>query len=161
MSPADARPSRESVLDAFAVESELSRSTLERYLRLYPEYAGELIDLSRELNREACDDTAPLSAADRVLVDAAWSQHEMLMSPSMHLNALVLSFSGHPDAVAIKYGLEQAFSLGHEFGIERAADVVDRCNREGPYSAIGAARRIRALQVVEVQKIATTGEDFL
>ena len=75
MSPADARPSRESVLDAFAVESEPSRSTLERYLRLYPEYAGELIDLSRELNREACNDTAPLSAAYRASVDAAWSQH--------------------------------------------------------------------------------------
>ena len=52
MSPAATRPSRESVLDAFAVESEPGRSTLERYLRLYPEYAGELIDLSRELSRE-------------------------------------------------------------------------------------------------------------
>ena len=75
MSPAGERPSREFVLDAFAVESEPDRSTLERYLRLYPEYAGELIDLSRELSREVCDDTAPLSAADQALIDAAWSQH--------------------------------------------------------------------------------------
>lgn len=75
MSPADTRPSRESVLDAFAVESEPGRSTLERYLRLYPEYAGALIDLSRELSREACDDTTPLSAADQALIDAAWSRH--------------------------------------------------------------------------------------
>ncbi len=75
MSPANARPSRESVLDAFAVENEPDRSILERYLRLYPEYAGELIDLSRELSREAYDDVAPLSAADRALIDAAWSQH--------------------------------------------------------------------------------------
>lgn len=75
MSPAGPRPSREAVLDAFAVESEPSRSTLERYLRLYPEYAGELIDLSRELNREACDDAAPLSSADLALIDTAWSQH--------------------------------------------------------------------------------------
>jgi hypothetical protein len=63
------------VLDAFAVESEPGRSTLERYLRLYPEYAGELIDLSRELSREACEDAPPLSAADQALIDAAWSQH--------------------------------------------------------------------------------------
>ena len=63
------------MLDAFAVESEPDRSTLERYLRLYPEYAGELVDLSRELSREVCDDTAPLSAADQALIDAAWSQH--------------------------------------------------------------------------------------
>jgi hypothetical protein len=75
MSAADARPSRESVLDAFAVESEPGRSTLERYLRLYPEYAGALIDLSRELSREACDDVAPLSAADQALIDAAWLKH--------------------------------------------------------------------------------------
>ena len=75
MSPAGARPSRESVLDAFAVESEPGRSTLERYLRLYPEYAGELIDLSRELSREACDEAAPLSGADRALINTAWLQH--------------------------------------------------------------------------------------
>lgn len=75
MSPADARPSCESVLDAFAVESEPGRSTLERYLQLYPEYSGELIDLARELSREACDDTAPLSAADQALIDSAWSRH--------------------------------------------------------------------------------------
>ncbi len=79
MSAAGGRPSRESVLDAFAVEKEPGRSTLERYLRLYPEYAGELVDLSRELSREVCDDTAPLSAADQALIDAAWSQHAAAM----------------------------------------------------------------------------------
>jgi hypothetical protein len=51
VSPAGGSPSRESVLDAFAIESEPGRSTLERYLRLYPEYAGELIDLSRAQSR--------------------------------------------------------------------------------------------------------------
>lgn len=75
MSPAGERPSRESVLDAFAVENDPGRSTLERYLGVYPEYAGELIDLSRELSREVFDDTAPLSDADQALIDAAWLQH--------------------------------------------------------------------------------------
>lgn len=75
MSPAGERPSREAVLDAFAVESEPDRSTLERYLRLYPEYATELVDLSRELSREISKDEAPLSVADQALIDAAWSQH--------------------------------------------------------------------------------------
>jgi hypothetical protein len=79
MSPTDARPSREAVLDAFAVESEPGRSTLERYLQLYPEYAGELIDLARELSREIRDDTAPLSVADQALIDAAWSRHAAAM----------------------------------------------------------------------------------
>lgn len=79
MSPVGQRPSRESVLDAFAVESEPGRSTLERYLRLYPEYAGELIDLSRELSRETYEDASPLTAADQALIDAAWSQHAKAM----------------------------------------------------------------------------------
>jgi hypothetical protein len=81
VNPARERPSRESVLDAFAVEGEPGRSTLERYLRLYPEYAGELVDLSRELSREACDDKveAALSAVDQGLIDAAWSQHAAAM----------------------------------------------------------------------------------
>lgn len=75
MTPAGERPSREFVLDAFSVESEPDRSTLDSYLRLYPEYAAELVDLSRELSREVCDDTTALSAADQALIDAAWSQH--------------------------------------------------------------------------------------
>jgi hypothetical protein len=81
VSPAG-KPSREAVLDAFAVESEPGRSTLERYLRLYPEYAAELVDLSRELSREAGDDAEPLSAADEALIDAAWSQHAAAMPAS-------------------------------------------------------------------------------
>jgi len=75
MSPVSARPSRESVLDAFAVEAEPGRSTLERYLQLYPEYAAEIVDLSRELSCETSEDVAPLSAADQALIDVAWSQH--------------------------------------------------------------------------------------
>jgi hypothetical protein len=75
LSPAGQRPSREAVLDAFAVESVPDRSTLEQYLRLYPEYAAELVDLSRELCREDRDDTTPLTAADRKLLDAAWARH--------------------------------------------------------------------------------------
>jgi hypothetical protein len=63
------------VLDAFAVESEPGRSTLERYLRLYPEYAAELVELSRELSRECSEDGAPLSAIDQALIDEAWAQH--------------------------------------------------------------------------------------
>jgi hypothetical protein len=75
MSPAGGRPTREEVLDAFAVESDAGRTTLERYLLAYPEYAGDLIDLSRELSRKTVDEMAPLSAADEVLIDGAWAQH--------------------------------------------------------------------------------------
>lgn len=83
MSPAGERPSREAVLDAFAVENEPDRSTLERYLRLYPEYAAELVDLSRELSRETQEDATPLSAAEQALIDAAWSQHAKALPEAM------------------------------------------------------------------------------
>ena len=82
------------------------------------------------------------------------------MTPSMNLSATILSFSGHPDVETIKSALLHAFALGHEFGIERAAGVVDQCNHEGPYNAIMAARRIRALQVVEPQETSMIEEDF-
>ena len=67
------------VLDASADESKPGRSTLERYLRLYPEYAGQLLDLSRELSRRGRHDMAPLSAADRALIDGAWTPHAAAM----------------------------------------------------------------------------------
>ncbi|MGL4295272.1 MAG: hypothetical protein ACRCTG_06110 [Aestuariivirga sp.] len=80
MTADNARPSRESVLDAFAVESEHTRATLQRYLELYPEYAGDLIDLSRELNRAKAIDLDPLSPADQALIDAVWSKHKVAVS---------------------------------------------------------------------------------
>lgn len=83
------------------------------------------------------------------------------MTPSMHLNGLILSFEGHPNKDEIKLALNRAFSLGHEFGIERAADLVDLCNREGPYNAIGAAKRIRALRVVEPKRVTTVESSFI
>lgn len=75
MSSAGRRPSCEEVLDAFAIERGHGRTVLERYLQVYPEYAGELVDLSRELNRSVGDDTAPISAADQKLIDEAWTRY--------------------------------------------------------------------------------------
>jgi hypothetical protein len=75
MTPDPSRPSREDVLDAFAVESDAGRDTLERYLRDYPEYAVELIDLSRELSRVLVEDEEPLSAEDQALIKMAWQRH--------------------------------------------------------------------------------------
>lgn len=75
MKTADSQPSREDVLYAFAVEPNPGREILEQYLRDYPEYSIELIDLSYELSREVCEDEAPLSADDHALIDRAWQQH--------------------------------------------------------------------------------------
>ena len=68
-------PSAEDVLSAFAVEEDYGRETLERYLRLYPAMARQLIDLARELEREIVPDDSPLSAEELTAVDAAWAHH--------------------------------------------------------------------------------------
>lgn len=75
MTPAGPQPSREDVLYAFAVESDPGRDTLERYLRDYPQYADELIDLSYELSREVGEDETPLSNEDLALIDQSWQRH--------------------------------------------------------------------------------------
>ena len=75
MSPAAHQPSKEDVLDAFAVERDWGRETLERYLRAYPQFAAELIDLSRELAREIPDSDTTLSTADQAIIDTAWQHH--------------------------------------------------------------------------------------
>ncbi len=68
------QPSQEDVLYAFAVGSNSGRD-LEQYLRDYPQYAAELIDLSHELSRDVCEDEMPLSDKDLALIDKAWLQH--------------------------------------------------------------------------------------
>jgi hypothetical protein len=71
----DPAPSREDVLDAFAVESRHDRATLDRYLRDYPQFAEDLIDLLHELSRAIDVSTAPLNAADQQLIAASWQQY--------------------------------------------------------------------------------------
>jgi hypothetical protein len=75
VSPAPAQIEREDVLDAFAVESDTSPETLARYLRDFPQFARELIDLGRELGRDICEDDAPLRERESVMIDEAWRRH--------------------------------------------------------------------------------------
>ena len=75
MSRATGEPSRQDVLDAFAVEPDTGRATLERYLRDYPQFATELLDLSRMLASPFWDEETPLSSEDRAKIDAAWLRH--------------------------------------------------------------------------------------
>ncbi|WP_395443940.1 hypothetical protein [Caulobacter sp. UC70_42] len=65
----------EDVLDAFAVEETDAKATLDRYLTAYPQFAGDLIDLSRELLRADQPVDTELSPADVAKIDAAWIKH--------------------------------------------------------------------------------------
>lgn len=60
---------RDEVLYAFAMEDAGNNDTLMRYLAMYPQYAHDLVDLSRELDRPVSHE--PLSAGDAERVDAA------------------------------------------------------------------------------------------
>jgi hypothetical protein len=73
MAPSSPRMSREDALDALAVEPNLDRATLERYLRDYPAYASEIVDLARELQRSTLD--SRLAAEDEALIEGAWRQY--------------------------------------------------------------------------------------
>ena len=75
MSGATDQPPKHDVLDAFAVEPDPGRDTLEHYLRTYPQYAAELVDLSRELALQYPRDETPLSAEDQAKIDSAWLRH--------------------------------------------------------------------------------------
>lgn len=78
----------EDVLDAFAVEPNHDRETLERYLREYPDFALALIDLSRELSRSAFAGEEELSADDFARINSAWTTH---VSSAPHADADPLS----------------------------------------------------------------------
>lgn len=75
MTGSSPKPSREEVLDAFAVEPARDRTTLERYLRNFPQYTAELAELSRELSRVIDEDESPLTAHDEALIESAWQNH--------------------------------------------------------------------------------------
>jgi hypothetical protein len=66
--------SSEDVLNAFAVEPSHDGSTLERYLRNFPQYAIELAHLSQELSRPGKKETK-LSEKDQLAIDNAWKQY--------------------------------------------------------------------------------------
>lgn len=75
MNPFQPGPSLEDVLEAFAAEPEPDRATLERYLRNYPQFTDEIIDLSQGLSRDQLEPIAALSSQDQSLIDAAWLRH--------------------------------------------------------------------------------------
>jgi hypothetical protein len=75
MTPPEPTPSREDVLGAYTVEADHGRTTLERYLREYPQFTADLIELSSELAQEGDISTAPLGAEEQALIESAWQRH--------------------------------------------------------------------------------------
>ncbi len=75
-------PSREDVLDAFAVEATLNAETLADYCKNYPDLASDLKDLWQELSKPQTEYSGPLSDHDKELIKGAWNQYQKAMKPA-------------------------------------------------------------------------------
>ena len=74
MKPGTSNITSEAVLNDFAVEPLHDLSTLECYLRKFPQYAVELAQLSHELSSEF-EQQGELSNEDTVAIDQAWKHY--------------------------------------------------------------------------------------
>lgn len=64
------------VLDLFQMEEIHDGEVLARYVEAHPQFALQLIDLSRLLATPNTDDQEPLSALEMSRIDAAWIVHK-------------------------------------------------------------------------------------
>ena len=80
MKPEIVRPSCEDVLSAFAVELKHDRSTLVRYLKEFPLYGMELVQLSHEVSRPVSENME-LSQEDKVAIEESWKKYLKSLSP--------------------------------------------------------------------------------
>ena len=64
------------VLDLFQMEEVHDGEVLARYVEAHPQFALQLIDLSRLLATPEVDDQEPLSAFEKSRIDAAWIVHK-------------------------------------------------------------------------------------
>lgn len=106
------QPSKEDVLDAFSVEPDLDQFTLERYLRDYPDYAEEIVDLAAELT--CVDISAPvdLLPEEYVLIENGWKRFMnantgITTNPFANLSAIKLKEIAH--TLNIKRSVLSAF----------------------------------------------------
>lgn len=64
------------VLDLFQMEKVHDGAVLARYVEAHPQFALQLIDLSRLLATPEAEDQEPLSALENSRIDAAWITHK-------------------------------------------------------------------------------------
>lgn len=74
------RPSCDDVLEAFALEPEAGKTTLDKYLRTYPEYSEAILDYAIEISHEDVPRQEPLSIRERALITAGWQKHVQVVS---------------------------------------------------------------------------------
>jgi len=130
------------VLDAFAMEETHAKATLDRYLTTYPQFAGDLIDLSRELLRANPSPEANLSVVDLAKIDAAWMKHA----------------AAEPKAVADPFASlspTRSREIAQELGVPRQVVTSFRERRiQGPSVPASFMRRLASALAVSVDVVA-------
>lgn len=100
--------SREDVLNAFAMDYEPESNLLARYLSDYPQFATDLVDLSRELSREISDE--PLSADELAYLDGKMGRLRETVTSLSTLQAVPAKvFTAAADALGLPLQVGLAF----------------------------------------------------
>ena len=115
--------SLDGVLEQFMMEDAQDAAALERYVRDYPQFALQLIDLSRLIATADAEeeDDQPLTATDQSRIDAAWITHKAAAPAS----------SQDDDPFATLTGAEGK-AVADRFGVPRQVIVCFREHRVDP-----------------------------
>lgn len=102
------------VLEQFMMEDAHDGATLARYVRVYPQFALQLIDLSRLIaTPDAQDSKEPLSAPDQSRIDAAWIIHKAAVpAPSTDDDPFAALTGARGKAVALRFGVPRQVITG-------------------------------------------------
>jgi hypothetical protein len=122
-------PQLEDILDAFAMEETHAKATLDRYLSAYPQFAGDLIDLSRELLRTDVPADVELAPGDSAKIDAAWVKHA-IARPQQSADPFAVLSPTRSREIAIEFGVpRQVIAAFRERRIEIASVPRAFCQR--------------------------------
>ncbi|WP_419605485.1 hypothetical protein [Thiolapillus sp.] len=155
MTQGNTKPTLEEVLDAYAVEAIHDRATLESYLRDFPQFAEELVDLSREVSRVVEYDEGSLSATEEALIEKAWQNHAQPVARS----------ADEIDPLA-KLSVPQLREVAHQLGVPRQVITAFRERRvkleSVPKSFLAAFARALSCTVDLLSSVIseTSGSDF-
>jgi hypothetical protein len=136
---------RNEVLDAFMLEQEHGKDTLERYLRAYPQHAAPLVDLSRELTRDDESHDLPLTPAEQSRIDAAWIAHKAA-KPATEADPLTAMTAQMSKVIAQCLGVPRQ---------------VVSCFRDRKVEPVSVPRRILALFAEKIEIPLLQFEDLL
>lgn len=142
----------EDVLDLFQMEEAHDGDVLARYVEAHPEFALQLIDLSRLMATPVLNDDAPLSAIDQWRIDAAWIVHK----------AAGLELKGGPNPLDALAG-ERGKALAGTLGVPRQVVTCLRERKVDPsrtphpiLKALGEALEIPEPYVIAAMRQAST-----